>query len=199
MRCPYCHSPGLETDAECRKCGFSIVKVGGLFGAVPFLIPGLSDLNELLTARERKRIGKRIASFETRLPQTKLAVIVLSECPVDQISAYAFWLFNRGALWNELQTDGANRNILLLVDTGRAKASVVVGYGLEPFVGERHLSEALAAARPVLGKGNYAAAIEVTLGHLEHILIDLADNLVRAYGLDPKEVSPRPVVEEGVY
>lgn len=173
MQCPYCGSSALETAAACGRCGLSLEKCDRLFGTVPALRPGLTDLAGATRASDRRRLLASIAALRRRFPQVHFSAVVIRLGEEIHPGVYAFWLFNRGDLCRQTERGGDNRDVLLLVDPEHRRASFMIGYGLEPFVGRSQLESALMAARNDFAAGRFAAGIRTALD-------SLADELERA-------------------
>lgn len=183
MLCPACRTPAIETDVACRQCGFSLEAADRAFGIPPRLTPPLADLTGVLGAFERKRALRVIHQVERRFPQLTVAA-VLTEVPAQApLSAYAFWLFNRGQLTSAVEKGGDNRLVMLLIDTGAAQAVTMPGYGLEPFVQETRLQSCLQAARQALLRGQYGQAIEAFTRELDRQLSEVCQMIPKQFGL----------------
>lgn len=190
MLCPHCQARLRETDPECAKCGISLKKADSLLGAVPRLIAGLSDGAGLIDRKETRRILKQLRETHIAFPQIELSVVTLDGIPSGvNLQAYTFWLFNRSDIVRNLDSDGRNYDILLTIDAGGSNAAMIVGYGLEPLVGRRHLRAALDAGRSHLMAGAYAAGVLRIIEHLQTQLRDIATGTPAAFALPPVRVA----------
>jgi uncharacterized membrane protein YgcG len=147
MRCPYCSNPALESLQECPRCGFALHKLDALFGALPRLSPCISDEAALFHAKDIKKLKQDLKSFHEKFPQLFLHIVTTRLNVGASLTAYAFWIFNKAGICNELEKGGDNRNVLLMIDAVNARAVLIVGYGLEPFISEQQLGDAVAAGR----------------------------------------------------
>jgi uncharacterized membrane protein YgcG len=101
---------------------------------------------------------------------------------------YAFWIFNRSSLCARVATGAVNRDILLTIDGPGRRCSLMIGYGLEPFMSASHLTEMLDAARPRLAEGSFGTAVLLVLAKLEQLLRSLHTSLRRTYGAEESEL-----------
>jgi uncharacterized membrane protein YgcG len=182
MRCPACQQPTTETATAC-VCGFSLGALDKLLGIPPALSDILSDpLNEF-TRGERNRIEREVMRLERAFPQVQFAVVTCEVPENATLALYAFWLFNRGGISAAVERGSQNRLIMLALDPRRSEAVCMIGYGLEPFVGEARLISALHAAHPLLAVDQWGKAVAAFLTELERQLIECAAELNSAYGI----------------
>ncbi len=186
MHCPYCHAPAFESQPQCTACGFSLDGVERLFGMMPAMQPGITDQADLLDAKgARKSVEAAMESLQTAFPQLKISVVTVRLQPHQPLAVYAFWVFNRSGICRELDKGGKSRDLLLTVDAANGRASLMIGYGLEPFVSEQALSEILAAGATAFGQGDWTAGIVDVIAHAEQALREIFSALPRIYGLEP--------------
>jgi uncharacterized membrane protein YgcG len=182
--CPYCQARLRETDPECANCGISLEKADALLGAVPRLVGGLSDGAKLISRSDSRRILKQLRETHILFPQVEVSVVTLDGIPPGvNLQAYTFWLFNRSDVVRRLDSDGRNYDILLTIDASGSSAAMIVGYGLEPLVGPRHIRKALEPGRPHLTAGAHAAGILVILESLKATLKEVATGTPAAFAL----------------
>ena len=182
MRCPACQQPTFETAVECA-CGFSLPALDHLLSMPPMLAPGLNDGHGELTRSERRHVVSEIARLERSFPQVGFSV-VLTSAPVEiGLSLYAFWLFNRTGIASALERGGANRQMLLVIDLHAGHAACIIGYGLEPFLGEAELANAMQAAVPLLSEAKLGQGISAFLTEVGCLLNDCVESLESTYGL----------------
>lgn len=198
MVCPYCQAPAHETLAQCGACGFSLQSVDRFFGVMPRLQPGITDLAEVLSRRDHRRIAQAAARLRARFPQVDLSLVTTRLQPGQPLAAWTFWAFNRGGLWQELETGGKNHHILLALDVPGRRAALMIGYGLEPFLSRDHLRDVILAARPALASARHASAAIGAITALIGLLEQVAGRLARTYGLAPEHLAapaPPPPLE----
>ena len=195
MRCPACQQPTLETAVECA-CGFSLPALERLLGMPPMLSPGLNDARGELTRSDRRSVLEAIARIERSFPQVGLSVVLTCAPAEIGLSLYAVWLFNRTGIASAVERGGANRQVLLAVDPEIGHAACMIGYGLEPFLGEAELANALQAAAPHLSEARMGQGITAFLAEIECQLSDCVENLESTYGLGRFEFQGLAHLEE---
>lgn len=188
MRCPSCRQPASEHLVACAHCGFSLEAVERLLGVPPMLATPLADPTRQLTPSAARSVRATLNSFNQRFPQLS-AVCILQPIPAG-VSAeiYAFWLLNKGGLFSLSDTGGRNHGLLLLLDSSSGQMAAIIGYGLEPFINETHLAQALEAAGASLDAQNPARAAHVFFREFSLILAPLASMLPRVFGYDTTAV-----------
>lgn len=162
-------------------------RADGVLGTVPRLTSGLSDDAGMVSKRDGRRILKELKETHVQFPQVDVSVVTLNGIP-DQVnlSTYTFWLFNRSEVAQQLEIEGRNHDVLITIDAASRKAAIIIGYGLEPLIGPRHLQRILDAGRPLLLAGNNAAGILIMLENLRSLLREIAAGTRRAFAL-PEE------------
>ncbi len=183
MRCPACRAPAIEIDAACRQCGFSLEAADRAFGIPPSLQRPIDDAADLLGMVARRRVLAAISALETSFPQLKVAVVLASVPEHTPLSAFAFWLFNRGQLSGAMEKGGENRLVLLLIDTHSSQSAAMMGYGLEPFMKESHLQACLQVAAPSLQNNRHGQAIEAFVRELDRQLREVCQSIPKQFGL----------------
>lgn len=204
MFCPYCQKPVAEEASGCAECGLDLGKLDQVLGIPPVIQAGLKDQGGRLTRSGVRQIQRVMRQFSDRFPQIRLA-LVLEEAPgVVPLRTWVWWLFNRGSFSVALDKGFANRDILLALDPARRQAALTIGYGLEPFVGQRDLGNALEAALPALAAGDWAGSFIQILKTLDHVLETIVDRMPQTYGVplpllvdetnEPAEIEERTAV-----
>jgi hypothetical protein len=150
----------------------------------PMLGLGVNDLPNELTRRE---VMQEIARLERSLPQLGFSVVLTAAPREIGLSLDALWLFNRTGIANAVERGGANRQVLLVVDSDMGHAACMAGYGLEPFLGEELIHNALNAFSTALAAGQLSPGILHLLAEMECLLIDCAESLENAFGIGPFE------------
>jgi uncharacterized membrane protein YgcG len=115
---------------------------------------------------ETEKLRARLRLFETKFPQSKFSVVLTRIANGAPISEYSFWLANRGNFTATDATGGDNFNLLLVIDVESAEAALVIGYGLEQYLSEKDLSDALERARSRWTKGDFSRGIRACVDHL---------------------------------
>ena len=86
---------------------------------------------------------------------------------------------------------GDQRSVLLVlqaIDTAGKGAWMTIGYGLEPFIGERHLRQCIEKGRPHFERAQYALGVTAVLGETEKVFHEVISALAKTYGLPRSEV-----------
>ena len=187
MRCPACQSPVFENDPACRQCGFTLEVADRAYGVPPALHKPVTDAGRLLSALGRRRVVRKVAQIEHLYPQIELAILFLEVPKQTPMTAYAFWLFNRGQLSSAVDKGGENRLVMLLIDTESEKAVAMTGYGLEPFLQESQLQLCVNRFTQLAARGGLVEAIEGFLKELDVQLKTVALQLPRQFGLAEDE------------
>ncbi len=190
MHCPYCQHTLTEDAAQCAACGLSLDRLDGVLGLPPMLRAGVTDFDEVLSAAETRRVTRALRQFRERFPQTQLAVLFGTAPATVPLRTWVWWLFNRSQFSLALDKGFVNRDILLVIDPTRRQAALTIGYGLEPFVGKRDLTDALAAGRVALEAGEWAEACREILIALDHSLRQIIGRMPLTYGV------PLPLLKE---
>lgn len=189
MHCPYCQSTVREDSAACPRCGLTMEKASAFFGTVPRLDPAVSDTAGVLGSGDIRRLKRAIAEFERKFPQAGFTAAFMALPPDTPGPTYTVWVFNRCHPAGEHRQGEDNRHVLLLVDTEGGGAWMTLGYGLEPFVGTRHLQQCIDAAAPHFAAGRWAEGALAALAELDALLREIITTLPRIFGLTP---SPLP-------
>ncbi len=184
MHCPYCQAPAFETTPQCPRCGFSLERVGAYYGVMPRINAGLSDLAGLFRPRDVRRIDDATARLRDRFPQVTLSVVTTSLDPTRPLTAYAFWIFNRGGLCVDLARGGKSRDLLLTLDATNARASLMIGYGLEPFVSQTHLQDIVNHGAPHFARDRWVDGVVAVIDAATRTLTTVAASLEKTFGLD---------------
>jgi uncharacterized membrane protein YgcG len=162
---------------QCAQCGLTLADLDRKFGIVPLYSRYLTDRTERLSLRDARQLRQAFCLFQTKFPQLLFSVMLVELHPPAPISEYAFWLINR-ARFSEFQATGTkNLELLLVIDPGAKEAALITGYGLEDYVTEQDLAEALNAARPGLEAGDLANAIRDCIDFMTGRLREIATQI----------------------
>ncbi|MEM9237879.1 MAG: TPM domain-containing protein [Verrucomicrobiota bacterium] len=183
MRCPYCQTPLRETTADCPGCKLNLSRAASLLGPVPRLEVGVSDNTRALDDKDKTRIRKRIRAIEQRFPQVTVQIVCESFPDEHPFPLYVFWIFNLGGLSTATEKAGDNHTILLALDPVAGKSSIMVGYGLEPFLSEPAIEHVLELAEPSWIDSAWAEGIEICLDGLEPLLESAVRETGKAFDL----------------
>lgn len=188
MHCPYCQAPAFETSPRCPRCGFSLDQVNALFDPLPPLQPGLSDLAGLCRPRDARRLKDATARLRDHFPQITFSIVTTTLQPDQPLTAFAFWVFNRSGVCADSARGGRSRDILLTLDAANARASLMIGYGLEPFVPYETLEEIVNHGAPHFARDHWVDGIVAIIDATSHALTTICASLEKTFGLDMEAV-----------
>lgn len=188
MHCPYCQAPAFESTPQCPHCGFSLDRVAAYYGVMPRLAPGLSDLAGLFRPRDARRIHDATARLHDRFPQITFSIVTTTLQPTQPLTAYAFWIFNRGGICPDLDRGGKSRDLLLTLDSANARASLIIGYGLEPFVSQAQLQDIVNQGAPHFARDHWVDGVVTVVDAATRTLSVVQASLEKTYGLDPRSL-----------
>lgn len=151
---------------------------------MPRLNAGLSDLAGLFRPRDVRRLNDATARLRDRFPQVSLSVVTITLEATQPLTAYAFWIFNRGGICLDLARGGKSRDLLLTVDTANARASLMIGYGLEPFVSHTALQNIVNCGAPHFARDHWVDGVVAVIDAATRTLTDVFATLGNTYGLD---------------
>lgn len=185
MQCPYCRTPLTEATAACPNCNLDLERAKAVLGPLPLLSSsGFTILSGTIDPNGEKPIYHRMRAFRQRFPQCGINVLICQFPEGFPPATYLFWLFNCGGFSGADQIRGRNRDILLGVDPDQETAGLIVGYGLEPFLGQEALDQVLADAVPLLRAGNHCAGIVEIIDGLDRLMEDTCRELPATLGLE---------------
>lgn len=145
---------------------------------------GVTDFAKCISASDERRLARTVRHFERRFPQSRLAIVF--NCFSDEfpLGAHLFWLFNTAGIATHDRKWGRNRDVLIGIDVERGLAGITVGYGLEPFLGQKALDHVMHLAVPKLEESEFAAgALEIVRG-LSRLMEGVCRDLRDVLGLD---------------
>jgi uncharacterized membrane protein YgcG len=152
---------------------------------MPRLSPGVSDLAGVFRPRDIRRLNDASARLHEAFPQISLSVVTTTLQPEQPLTAYAFWVFNRGGICPELARGGKSRDLLLTLDTATARASLMVGYGLEPFIGVDLLKDIIQHGAADFARERWVDGVVAVINAATQTLTKVAASLQKTYGLEP--------------
>jgi uncharacterized membrane protein YgcG len=198
MHCPFCQAPVFEAIAQCTSCGFSLDRVEAFFGEMPRLEAGVSDLAGLFRPGDARRIAEASARLHERFPQVTCSIVTTSLEPSQPLTAYAFWLFNRAGIFRDMQRGSKSRGVLLALDAANARASLMIGYGLEPFVSQEDLREIIDEGAPHFARQFWVEGIVTVLARTTARLSEIVARIGETYGLEMSSVQSAESTEVSV-
>ena len=178
MKCPSCHAPLSAPLSQCPKCKLTLEQLDRKFGLVPLYSRYLTDRTGKLSLHEIKQLRDLLALFQRKFPQILFSVLLANLGAGTPISEYAFWLINRARFGTLDAVGSKNFELLLVVDPAGKTALLTAGYGLENYLPEQELENALAAASDSLQSGDLVRGIrdciEFMMNRLREIAVRLA-------------------------
>lgn len=188
-KCPSCGAPIPAGTPECPRCSLTVRSLDVKFGMIPLHSSYVTDRCEVLSLHEIEKLRQLLERFETKFPQSLFSVFVAELPPGHPVGEYAFWLANR-AKFNPLEVHAENCNLLLVVDLRARVAALAVGYGLEEYLSEDDLKDALEKFSDLRGPEDLPVGIRACVEWITHRLRKLA----RA----PRRAAPRKAVKDDV-
>ena len=175
-----------------------LTEVQRVFGVAASLEPGLTDLDQIFSKSERRRLSKTLKHFRRRFPQCQFSVVAsVHPSPKLPFSVYAFWLFNTSGICRKIDKGGDNHDLLLTIDAKRGLAALLVGYGLEPFVGPQHIEEILNAGKSALQAGNWAEAVKAIVNAADARLASICSGLNQTFGIEIQKIYEADKLRKG--
>jgi hypothetical protein len=175
---------------ECPSCRLTFDRASALLGPMPRIGPGISDLAHALPKGDAKKITKALHRLTWTFPQVSLHVLLHlfpTEHPFD---LHVFWIFNGGGLSPESLKGGENRAILLTLDPAQEKSALMVGYGLEPYLGDEALDHLLELSEPAWRAGEWTRGILELIAGLDRSLESAALEVANGFGLSALAAPP---------
>lgn len=157
-------------------------------GTVPVVKKGVSDALGILDGKSKSMINGAIERLEKRFPQVGFTVLLTDVKGEIPLHLYSFWVFNRSTICARVATGGVNRDVLLVIDIAGRRSSLMIGYGLEPFLSAQHLTEVLEAARGSLAEGHFSSAVLTVVEKLMDVLVTLHGSMRRTYGAEESQL-----------
>lgn len=189
MRCPYCRHSLSELSPECPECRLNLQRATAILGPVPRIETVVSDSTDALSAAGHRLVRKRIKLLHERFPQLGFQVVIRTFPEDHPFELYVFWLFNNGGFHSDHHKAGDNHDVLLVLDPVTGRSSLMVGYGLEPFIDPESLEDVLAMAEPAWTDREWAEGVVVVIDGLESRLESALGEISAAFDMS---VHPAP-------
>ena len=159
MKCPSCQISFSEPVPQCPKCKLTLRRLDARFGALPRHSRFVTDRSGTVPVRAIKELRALLDLYRRKFPQSLFSVFVVGRVENGSIAEYVFWLANRARFSALEAVAGENFDVLLGLDLAAREAALQVGYGLENYLSERDLKNALAQASSALHAGDFARGI----------------------------------------
>lgn len=186
MKCPSCGALQEAPADRCPACKLTLQKLDLKFGLLPRHSRYLSDRTGTLAMNEMAELRDALRLFEKRFPQSLFSAFVTELPHGSSVAEYAFWLANRARFSSVEKRHADNFDLLLVVDLTSNAAALTAGYGLEKYVSEDDLQDALDALVEPLRRGDLAGGIRACLDALARRL--------RAIAMQTEELQDEPPV-----
>ena len=128
------------------------------------------DVDARLSPAEGALIDRVAECLEQTLPQVRVHVCLGRLHPDTDPREFGFWLFNASVPPDPEAASHRPWSVLLVIDRASRRASLTIGYGLDPFVSDRRLTTCLEAAQPDLQCGRYGQGAAACLRKLHTVL-----------------------------
>jgi len=188
MQCPYCQAALTETSEECPSCQLSLQSTNALLGPMPRLGKGLVDTLGVLERAAGKKITRALGKINQRFPQVEMHVLIGNFNPQYPLSTHLFWFFNQGEFCASNRKGAKNHSILLGLDPRQGRIGLIVGYGLEAFLPQKSLDDALEKAHPLLGENKIATAILTVIDTLDEFMETACDEVSESSSEDQQQI-----------
>jgi uncharacterized membrane protein YgcG len=189
VRCPACQKPVDETSPACPQCHLSHAAIDRALGVPPAIAQTVVDLADCLTRSQTRRIMAELEALEMRFPQVRMNFITCNPPPNMPLQLYLFWVFNHNRTVSAVERGGENHLVMVAVNPVTKAAACMVGYGLEPFVSQELLHQALEAARPALVAADYVAAVKGLSASLSQSFTTVCEAAPHIYGLEGEVIT----------
>jgi uncharacterized membrane protein YgcG len=186
MRCPSCNVTLAAPAPQCPHCSLSLRQLDTRFGALPLHSQFLTDRTRQLPLRRIAQLRELLALFRRKFPQSLFSVFVIGPVQGGSISEYTFWLANRARFSSSDVVAGENFDLLLGVDTRAREAALVIGYGLEAYLNEHDLLQALAEAAHAFRAGDYARGIRDCVEFMMNRMRDIVKEIEGTAASNPE-------------
>lgn len=170
ITCPGCHAALAGPVDQCPYCGYNAWTCVDRFPYSPPPLDRYIDIENRLSNEDRARIDRAIDELESDLPQVRIYICLVKLLQGTDARECGFWMLNASVPRDEEETGHRPWSVLLLVDLQASAASATVGYGLDSFVTDADLREALGAGQREFESANFSAAVLKFIHHMHRIL-----------------------------
>lgn len=143
VTCPGCHRALPGPVEQCPHCGYNAWTCVDHFRYDPPPLDRYIDIENKLRNDDRVKLDRAIESLETELPQVRVHICLVKLLPGTDVRECGFWMLNASVPREQEEADHRPWGILLLLDLQSGSASATVGYGLDPFLSDEVLRDAL--------------------------------------------------------
>jgi len=170
MACPGCYRALREPVPDCPDCGYNGWTCVEKFPWIPPPLQRVMDVEGCLSAAERAAIDRVAEPLEQAMPQVRVHLCLGQLHPDTDPREFGFWLFNASVPPDPEAAIHRPWSILLVIDRSSRRASITVGYGLDPFLGDDLLRLCLVAGIRDFSKGKYGDGAARCMAKLHQVL-----------------------------
>ena len=171
VACPGCHFALAAPVPVCPQCGYNGWTCVEKFPWIPPPLERVMDVDARLSPADHKLLDEAIEPLEQTLPQVRVHVCLGRLHPDTDVREFGFWLFNASVPPDAEAASHRPWSVLLVIDRGARRASLTIGYGLDPFLSDRRLTACLEAGAKDFQCGRYGHGASACLKKLHGALI----------------------------
>jgi uncharacterized membrane protein YgcG len=157
--CPRCATILARDAVRCPNCQFTGADTLAMFAGQPPPLEAVVDAAKLWNESDLRKIRKARQKVVRSLPQFDWRVCAVALDPAVDLDAFAFWLFNTSPLAVGETSEARAWTVLLVIDTANQRATVIPGYGAEPWLTDVEWQRALVVMKRPWENGRSAAAV----------------------------------------
>jgi uncharacterized membrane protein YgcG len=172
VACPGCYFALKDAVPSCPHCGYDAWSCVEKFPWIPPPLERIMDVDDRLAPEERTQIEKSAEVIEQSFPQVRIHVCLGRLHPDTDPREFGFWLFNASVPPDDEAASHRPWSILLVIDRASRRASLTLGYGLDPFLSDRRLTACLESAAGDFTLGRYGQGTLTCLRRLHAQLIN---------------------------
>lgn len=167
-----------------------------MFGVTPILALGVMDRARVLTKAQVEAADTIVRRITEQFPQVYISALINRLEKRIPIKPYLFWVFNRCGVFPEFEKAENAYHVLLHLDAGGNRASMMVGYGLERILSEEIITEIIQSSESLFRAGKGGAALKRLLLSLEAELQTQWDQYPEKFGISSEEMLKEESHEE---
>lgn len=142
------------------------------FPWIPPPLDRVMDVDSCLSPADRRRLAKVIDPIEQLLPQLRIHLCLGRLHPDTDPREFGFWLLNASVPPDAEAASHRPWSVLLVMDRTSSRASLTIGYGLDPFLGDAVLTNCLEAGRRDFARERFASGAVACLAGLHTALTE---------------------------
>ncbi|MEM0898046.1 MAG: hypothetical protein AAGJ79_14310, partial [Verrucomicrobiota bacterium] len=157
-------------DEQCHCCGFDLESVKAKFPFTAQRLERFTDPQGRIHSATRRIANRAMDALCAEFPQVRPFVFFARLPPDIDVREFGFWLFNVSKPANRKEAERRAHGILFVYDWGSNAASLTVGYGLDPFVGDMELRRLIKEAAPAFVERQNGTGIAKVMGGFQALL-----------------------------